>query len=93
MYRWKCNIIDAIARAWARAMDIEYEYHTQLADETGASSLALEYKTLLQMTCVKLAEVCPSIIQEEYQQLITFDSALFSGLLAGVLQPRQTNNP
>jgi hypothetical protein len=29
----------------------------------GASSLALEYKTLLQMTCVKLAEACPSIIQ------------------------------
>lgn len=93
VYVWKCNIIDAIGRAWAGVMDIEYEGHTQLADETGASSLALEYKSLLQMTCVKMAEVCPSVIQEEYQQLITFDSALFSGLLAGVFQPRQTNNP
>ncbi|KAG2345054.1 hypothetical protein BDR05DRAFT_931074 [Suillus weaverae] len=78
VYLWKCNIIDAIGRAWAGAMDSEYE---------GASSLASEYKTLLQMTCVKLAEACPSIIQEEYQQLITFDSALFNGLVAGVLQP------
>lgn len=29
----------------------------------GASSLVLEYKNLLRMTCVKLAEACPSIIQ------------------------------
>lgn len=35
MYLWKYNIIDAIGRAWACAMDIEYEGHTQLADETG----------------------------------------------------------
>ncbi|KAG1753218.1 hypothetical protein EDB19DRAFT_1668025 [Suillus lakei] len=81
MYLWKCNIIDAIGRAWAGVMDIECEGHTQLADETGASCLAPEYKALLQITCVKLAEACPSIIQEEYQQLITFDSALFSGLV------------
>ncbi|KAG0700062.1 hypothetical protein DFH29DRAFT_808042 [Suillus ampliporus] len=70
MYLWKCNIIDAIGRAWAGAMDIEH-----------ASSLALEYKALLRMTCVKLAEACPSIIQEEYQQLLTFDSILFNGLV------------
>ncbi|KAG2147983.1 hypothetical protein DEU56DRAFT_103300 [Suillus clintonianus] len=81
MYLWKCNIIDAIGRAWAGAANIECEGHTQLVDETGASSLALEYKALLQSTCVKLAEACPSIIQEEYQQFITFDSALFSGLV------------
>lgn len=81
MYLWKCNIIDAIGRAWASATDIEYEGHTQLADETGASSLALEYKILLEMTCIKLAEACPSIIQEEYQQLIRFDSVLFNGLV------------
>jgi hypothetical protein len=79
MYLWKCNIIDAIGRAWASVMDIESD--TPLADETGASSLVSEYKTLLQMTYIKLAEACPSIIQEEYQQLITFDSALFNGLV------------
>lgn len=82
MYLWKCNIIDAIGRAWASAMDTENESHTQPADETGPSGLALEYKALLQMTCIKLAEACPSIIQEEYQQLITFDSALFDGLVS-----------
>lgn len=81
MYLWKCNIIDAVGRAWASAKDIEYEGHTQLVDETGASSLELEYKTLLQMICIKLAEACPSIIQEEYQQLIRFDSVLFNGLV------------
>ncbi|KAG2130971.1 uncharacterized protein EDB93DRAFT_945759 [Suillus bovinus] len=81
MYLWKYNIIDAIGRAWASAMDIEHERHTQLADETGAYSLASEYKKLLRMTCVKLAEACPRIIQEEYQQLIAFDSALFDDLV------------
>lgn len=35
MYLWKCNIIDATGRAWASAMDIEYEGHTQLADQRG----------------------------------------------------------
>ncbi|KAG1861688.1 hypothetical protein F4604DRAFT_2033222 [Suillus subluteus] len=84
MYLWKCNIIDATGRAWASAMDIE---NTQLADETGASSLELEYKALLQMTCIKLAQACPSIIQEEYQQLITFDSALFDGLVGSSSSP------
>ncbi|KAG1859001.1 hypothetical protein DFJ58DRAFT_726458 [Suillus subalutaceus] len=84
MYLWKCNIIDATGRAWASAMDIE---NTQLADETGASSLELEYRALLQMTCIKLAAACPSIIQEEYQQLITFDSALFDGLVGSSSSP------
>jgi hypothetical protein len=33
MHLWKCNIIDAIGRAWASVMDIESD--TQLVDETG----------------------------------------------------------
>ncbi|KAJ8585420.1 hypothetical protein M405DRAFT_865407 [Rhizopogon salebrosus TDB-379] len=87
MYLWKCNIIDAVGRAWVGATDIELEgqaSHSQLADDTGASSLALEYKALLQRTCVKLAEAWPKVIQEEYQQLLTFDSALFNGLVGGI---------
>lgn len=40
MYLWKCNIIDAVGRAWVGALDIDLgsegqASHAQLADETG----------------------------------------------------------
>ncbi|OAX39247.1 hypothetical protein K503DRAFT_101001 [Rhizopogon vinicolor AM-OR11-026] len=81
MHLWKCNIIDAVGRAWVSAMDIELEGQFS---QIGTGDQVLEYKALLQNTCIKLAKVWPRVIQEEYQQLLSFDSAHFNGLVGDI---------
>jgi hypothetical protein len=46
-----------------RVGDFYFVVHCHNWCISGASSLALEYKTLLQRTCVKLAEAWPKVIQ------------------------------
>ncbi|KAH9479561.1 hypothetical protein JR316_0008156 [Psilocybe cubensis] len=66
---WKETILNAIGRCWVGLMD----------QERGAPNT--EVKKGLQMLCMKMAEICPSVTQNEFQKLLQADKELFEDLL------------
>ncbi|KIM83994.1 hypothetical protein PILCRDRAFT_68800, partial [Piloderma croceum F 1598] len=67
MPRWKGTILDAVAKCWVGIID------------SGVNDPGT--RAALREVCSKLALVCPSLLQEEYPQLLSLDANMFSSLL------------
>jgi len=70
MPRWKGTIIDAVAKCWVGIVDAGI-------DDPDSQKV----KHTLRDVCSKLAVVCPSVMQEEYRQLLLLDARMFGDLL------------
>ncbi|KAF9498275.1 hypothetical protein BDN71DRAFT_1481305 [Pleurotus eryngii] len=69
MHRWKCSIVDAVGRCWVATQDATVEL----------------LRSKLVDVCDKLAQACPSVIQEEYQLLYAVQPALFTDLVGDII--------
>ncbi|KAF8159812.1 hypothetical protein B0H34DRAFT_655026 [Crassisporium funariophilum] len=66
---WKATILDAVGRCWVHFVDAERK-------DENKSHLSGGMRRL----CMKLAEVCPSVITEEYKRFLDADHDLFEDL-------------
>ncbi|KAF7433614.1 hypothetical protein PC9H_005575 [Pleurotus ostreatus] len=73
MHRWKGSIVDGIGRCWVATQD---------GDATNTTVELLRSK--LVDVCNKLAQACPSVIQE-YQLLYAVEPALFTDLVGDII--------
>jgi len=81
---WKETILDAIGRCWVGLIDEErttMQTNGSLDASPKDIKLRRKLKSQLQNLCVKLAEVCPSVVQDEFLRFINADRALFEDLL------------
>ncbi|KAF8963411.1 hypothetical protein BDZ97DRAFT_1919843 [Flammula alnicola] len=78
---WKETILDAIGRCWVDLIDRERSDGNASFDEL---QMKAKVKKQLQAICVKLAEVCPSVVQEEFPRLLEADKDLFKDLFLGM---------
>jgi len=81
---WKETILDAIGRCWVDLVDKET---TAMQSNTSMreSEMTIEIKMHLQKLCIKLAEICPSVVQEEYPRFLRSDKKLFEDLFGQVI--------
>ncbi|KAF8909392.1 hypothetical protein CPB84DRAFT_1766025 [Gymnopilus junonius] len=80
---WKETILDAVGRCWVGLID---ESTSMQVNGTSRSSLEAftlkgDVKEGLQSLCIRLAEVCPSVIENEFPRFIQADRALFEELI------------
>ncbi|KAJ7162616.1 hypothetical protein C8R43DRAFT_1173293, partial [Mycena crocata] len=66
--QWKGTIVNGVGRCWINMLD---------STENAPDGLKQELKNV----CYRLAIVCPSVLQEEYPQLMTADTHVFKDLL------------
>ncbi|KIJ70362.1 hypothetical protein HYDPIDRAFT_105071 [Hydnomerulius pinastri MD-312] len=82
--RWATTIVDALGRCWVGCTDVEGKNGLEaVGDEIYAGGLGLLKRRLREMA-VRLGEVCPSVVENEYVHLLAFDSVLFGGLVGGI---------
>jgi len=80
---WKGTVLDAVGRCWVQLID-EEEKNSMPPTAVEQRLKSKKLKAQLQHLCVKLAEVCPSVRQEEYKRFMEVDQMLFKNLFAHV---------
>ncbi|KAL4261910.1 TTI2 family protein [Pleurotus pulmonarius] len=76
IHRWKGSIVDGVGRCWVATQD---------GGTTNSATVELLRSKLVDV-CDKLAQACPSVIQEEYRLLYAVEPALFTDLVGGIIQ-------
>ncbi|THU78784.1 hypothetical protein K435DRAFT_769146 [Dendrothele bispora CBS 962.96] len=69
---WKGTILDGVGRCWVNAME----------NPSPEDRSQRELKRLLQDACQALKKACPSVIEEEYQELFRLNHVLFQELVS-----------
>jgi len=89
MDSWKGTILDGIGRCWVGIIDDEAKERIEQSQDVEKVKEREDVKKALRGFCVELAQVCPSVIKEEYPRFLEADSALFLGLLSEVPMSKQ----
>ncbi|EGO01505.1 hypothetical protein SERLA73DRAFT_103331 [Serpula lacrymans var. lacrymans S7.3] len=69
MFIWKYTILDGVGKCWVSLLDSGVD-----------DDASRELKKALCDICDKLAQACPSVVKEEYTQMVSLHSSLFKGL-------------
>ncbi|KDR80514.1 hypothetical protein GALMADRAFT_240803 [Galerina marginata CBS 339.88] len=81
---WKETILDAIGRCWVGLIDEEnpaIQTNGDLDASPADVGLRRELKRQLQNLCTKLAELCPSVVKDEFPRFIHANKTLFEDLI------------
>ncbi|KAH7888171.1 hypothetical protein F5I97DRAFT_1926557 [Phlebopus sp. FC_14] len=94
MGRWAPTVVDAISRCWVGCFDAHSESQrshgpseTCAARDRGDIKAFKFLRTRLREMAIALADVCPSVVVNEYLRLLEFDQVLFGGLVGGIGAP------